>query len=30
VPLDDNRQPRHYEPSWKLFELILAGGEPGA
>jgi hypothetical protein len=28
VPLDDNREPRFYEPSWKLFEQILAGGEP--
>ena len=30
VPLDDNREPRFYEPSWRLFQLILAGGEPGA
>ena len=28
VPLDDNREPRFYEPSWKLFAQILSGGEP--
>ncbi|HEU4480981.1 MAG TPA: phosphatase [Actinomycetota bacterium] len=27
VPMDDNRPPRLYEPSWRLFEHILAGGE---
>jgi hypothetical protein len=25
IPLDDNRPPRCYEPSWTLFEYILAG-----
>jgi hypothetical protein len=25
IPMDDNRPPRCYEPSWKLFEHILAG-----
>ncbi|HEU4489040.1 MAG TPA: phosphatase, partial [Actinomycetota bacterium] len=28
VPLDDNRPPRLYEPSWRLFEQILSGAEP--
>lgn len=28
VPMDDNRPPRLYEPSWRLFEQVLAGG-PG-
>ena len=27
VPMDDNRLPRLYEPSWNLFELILEGNE---
>jgi hypothetical protein len=27
VPMDDNRPPRLYEPSWRLFEHILAGGD---
>lgn len=27
VPMDDNRPPHLYEPSWRLFEHILAGGE---
>lgn len=27
IPMDDNRPPRLYEPSWTLFEHILAGGE---
>lgn len=27
VPMDDNRPPRLYEPSWRVFEHILAGGE---
>lgn len=27
VPMDDNRPPYLYEPSWTLFEHILAGGE---
>ena len=26
IPMDDNRAPRLYEPSWTLFEHILAGG----
>jgi hypothetical protein len=25
IPMDDNRPPRLYEPSWRLFEDILAG-----
>jgi Phosphatase len=28
IPMDDNRLPRSYEPSWRLFEQILAGWEP--
>jgi hypothetical protein len=28
VPLDDNREPRLYEPSWRLFEQVLAGRQP--
>jgi hypothetical protein len=28
VPMDDNRLPRLYEPSWRLFEAVLAGDEP--
>ena len=28
VPMDDNRPPRLYEPSWRLFEQILDGWEP--
>jgi histidinol phosphate phosphatase hisN-like protein len=28
VPLDDNRPPHAYEPSWQIFETILSGGEP--
>ncbi|MDQ3915416.1 MAG: phosphatase [Actinomycetota bacterium] len=27
VPMDDNRPPRLYEPSWTIFEHVLAGGE---
>jgi hypothetical protein len=27
VPMDDNRPPRLYEPSWTLFEYIILGGE---
>ena len=27
VPLDDNRPPRLYEPSWRLFQQII-GGQP--
>jgi hypothetical protein len=27
IPMDDNRPPRLYEPSWTIFEHILAGGE---
>jgi Phosphatase len=25
IPMDDNRSPRLYEPSWRIFEAILAG-----
>jgi hypothetical protein len=28
VPMDDNRLPRSYEPSWSLFEMILSGRDP--
>lgn len=28
IPLDDNRPPRLYEPSWRLFEAIIGGEEP--
>jgi hypothetical protein len=28
VPMDDNRLPRLYEPSWTLFEMVLEGREP--
>jgi hypothetical protein len=28
VPMDDNRPPRLYEPSWRLFEQVLAGWTP--
>lgn len=27
VPMDDNRVPHLYEPSWTLFEHVIAGGE---
>jgi hypothetical protein len=27
IPLDDNRPPRCYEPSWTLFEYILSGND---
>ncbi|MGH2751437.1 MAG: phosphatase [Actinomycetota bacterium] len=27
VPMDDNRPPRLYEPSWRIFESILGAGE---
>ena len=30
IPMDDNRPPRLYEPSWKIFEVVLAGQEPGS
>jgi hypothetical protein len=26
IPMDDNRPPRLYEPSWRIFETVLAGG----
>lgn len=26
VPMDDNRPPRLYEPSWRLFQWIIGGG----
>jgi hypothetical protein len=28
VPMDDNRPPRLYEPSWMLFEDVLEGIDP--
>lgn len=28
VPLDDNRPPRLYEPSWRLIAQLIAGAEP--
>jgi hypothetical protein len=28
VPMDDNRLPRLYEPSWRLFQEVLAGRGP--
>lgn len=28
IPMDDNRPPRLYEPSWRLFEQILDGWTP--
>lgn len=28
IPMDDNRPPRLYEPSWRIFEAII-GGEEG-
>ena len=28
IPMDDNRPPRLYEPSWRLFEQILGGWTP--
>lgn len=27
IPMDDNRPPALYEPSWRIFEHILKGGE---
>lgn len=27
VPMDDNRPPRLYEPSWRLFQQIIAGAQ---
>lgn len=30
IPMDDNKPPRLYEPSWKIFEDVLAGREAGA
>ena len=27
IPMDDNRPPRLYEPSWRLFETVFAGGQ---
>ncbi|MFN2588622.1 MAG: phosphatase [Actinomycetota bacterium] len=27
IPMDDNRVPRLYEPSWTIFEHVLAGGD---
>jgi hypothetical protein len=28
IPMDDNRAPHLYEPSWRLFEDILGGDDP--
>ena len=28
IPMDDNRPPRLYEASWRLFEQVLGGWEP--
>lgn len=28
IPMDDNRPPRTYEPSWRIFEAVLADTEP--
>jgi Phosphatase len=28
IPFDDNRPPRFYEPSWTIFEDVLAGLDP--
>lgn len=28
IPMDDNRPPEHYEPSWRLFEQILSPESP--
>jgi hypothetical protein len=28
IPMDDNRPPRLYEPSWRLFEQIFGGWQP--
>jgi hypothetical protein len=25
IPMDDNRLPRLYEPSWRLFEELIGG-----
>jgi Phosphatase len=30
IPMDDNRPPRLYEPSWRIFEDVLAGRDPGS
>ncbi|HEX2295617.1 MAG TPA: phosphatase [Actinomycetota bacterium] len=27
IPMDDNRPPRLYEPSWTIFEYVLGGGD---
>ncbi|MDQ3981356.1 MAG: phosphatase [Actinomycetota bacterium] len=27
IPMDDNRPPRLYEPSWTIFEHVLGGGD---
>jgi hypothetical protein len=27
IPMDDNRPPRLYEPSWRIFEAVLSGEE---
>jgi hypothetical protein len=29
IPMDDNRVPASYEPSWRLFEQIMSGDEAG-
>jgi hypothetical protein len=28
IPMDDNRPPRLYEPSWRIFESVIAGVGP--
>lgn len=28
IPLDDNRPPRFYEPSWTVFQEVIGGREP--
>ena len=30
IPMDDNRPPRLYEPSWRIFEDVLAGADVGS
>lgn len=27
IPMDDNRPPRLYEPSWTIFEYVIGGGD---
>ena len=28
IPFDDNRPPRCYEPSWRVFQDVIGGLEP--